>query len=119
MSEDSSAPKHPFRVTRSAQRGGPPLTVRQKQTLAAVDFLCPTSGSECDARAVASATGVRLGSIVVILHSLVDKRLVTRIEEGDGSFWAPTMTGRARVRHFPAEITNAIPNRPALKPAAR
>lgn len=98
MSTD--APKHPFRVTRSADRGGPPLTRPQQQVLGALDRLCPTSGSDCDARAVATATGLRLGGIVVILHSLVDKRLVRRFDEGDELFWTPTFDGRSRVRNF-------------------
>ncbi len=110
----SDAPKHPFRVTRSADRTGPPLTPPQRQVLAALDRLCPTSGSDCDARAVATATGLRLGAIVVILHSLDDKRLVTRFDEDDALFWTPTLTGRARVRHFRA---TAKPTKPTPDPA--
>jgi len=112
----SDAPKHPFRVTSSADRGGPPLTGRQKQVLGALDRLCPTSGSDCDARAVATATGLRLGGIVVILNSLVDKRLVTRFDEEDALFWTPTFDGRSRVRRFRKASTDTSAG-PANKPA--
>ncbi len=103
----SEAPKHPYRVTRSTDRSGPPLTATQKQVLAALDRLCPTPGSDCDARAVATTTGLRLGAVVVILHSLDDKRLVTRFDEEDALFWTPTLTGRARVRHHRAASATA------------
>ncbi len=114
----SDAPQHPFRVTRSADRSGPPLTEPQKQVLAALVALCPTSGSDCDARAVAGSSGLRLGAVVVILQSLVVKRLVTRFEEDDDAlFWTPSMTGRARVRHFQAVAGDRVAEPPKPNPA--
>jgi len=110
------APRHPFRVTRPHD-GGPPLSPQQKRTLAALVAVCPTAGSDCDARAVARPAGLRLNAVVVILHSLVDKRLVTRYEEAEGLFWAPTMTGRARVRVLPSDGADGGPAAPPAGPA--
>ncbi len=97
-----SPPHHPYRVTRRADLTGPPLTAAQQQVLATLTHLCPKPGSDCDARAVARFVDMRIGSVVVVLQSLVDKRLVVRYDEAEGPFWAPTMTGHARVRQLPA-----------------
>jgi DNA-binding MarR family transcriptional regulator len=93
-----SPPHHPYRVTRRADLTGPPLTAAQQQVLATLTHLCPKPGSDCDARAVAKSAGMRLGGVVVVLQSLVEKRLVMRMDDEDTSFWTPTLTGRARVR---------------------
>ncbi len=95
----SPAPHHPFRVTRRPDASGPPLTGPQQRVLTALVHLCPTSGTDAGTRAVAQAAGLRLGGVVVILQSLVGKRLVTRFDDAEAVYFAPTMTGRARVRH--------------------
>jgi hypothetical protein len=48
---------------------------------------------------VASASGLRHGAVVVILRSLAQRGLAYR-HEGEPEGWAPTMTGRARARHY-------------------
>lgn len=101
------APDNPFRVKKEFV--GPPLTASQQRVLATLVALCPESGADADARQVADAAGQRLGSVVVVLQSLEKKRLAV-MHEGDDAepdVWAPTMTGRQRVRHFPAEAAEA------------
>ena len=94
---------NPFRVQRRADPGGPPLSRPQQRVLAALTELCgPGAATEVTVREAAGASGVRLGSVVLILRSLADRRLVVHhegdTEEPEG--WSPTLTGRARVRHF-------------------
>ena len=91
-------PRHPYRVTRSAGRTGPPLTQPQLLTLKALVHLCPLPGTDADSRAVARVCGLRLGAVVVILQSLADKGLTLKYDETGGPFWTPSMTGHARVR---------------------
>ena len=98
-------PENPFRVGVRDDFAGPPLTQPQQRVLAALVALCPDSGCDVDARTVAEAADVRLGSVVVILRSLAKRRLALMHEaerDGESEGWAPTMTGRSRVRHFPA-----------------
>ena len=94
------APRHPYRVTR--RLAGPPLSGPQSQALATLVHLCPAPGSDTDAPAVARSAGMRHGSVVVILQSLTGKRLATCFEDAEPALWAPTMAGRARVRHAAA-----------------
>lgn len=94
------APRHPYRVTRRLD--GPPLSGPQRQTLAALVHLCPAPGADATAAAVARSGGMRHGPVVVILRSLATKGLCTCFEETEQPMWAPTMTGRARVRHAAA-----------------
>lgn len=80
---------------------GPPLTGPQQRVLAALVELSPEAGGDTAARAVAERAGLRLGSVVVILRSLAQKRLAIwhqaeSPDEEDG--WAPSMSGHARVR---------------------
>jgi DNA-binding MarR family transcriptional regulator len=98
------APQNPFRVTREFH--GPKLTRSQQRVLAALVAVCPDEGCDTDARAVAEAAGLRLGSVVVVLRSLEKQRLAILHpgEDGEPDGWTPTMTGRARVRHFPAAL---------------
>jgi hypothetical protein len=98
----SDAPSNPFRVKREGF-AGPPLTQSQQRVLAALVALCPEAGCDVDARAVSDAAELRLGSVIVVLRSL-EKRKLALMHEGEPEGWAPTMTGRSRVRHFrPAE----------------
>ena len=96
------APQNPFRVTREFT--GPKLTRSQQRVLAALVSVCPEDGCDVDGRTVSEAAGLRLGSVVVVLRSLEKQRLVILHpgEFGQPDGWMPTMTGRARVRHFPA-----------------
>ena len=99
----AEAPRNPFRVTREFD--GPPLTKSQQRVLASLVSLCPDSGSDADARAIATQAGARLGSVVLVLRSLVERRMAIfhpAEHEGEVDAWTPTMTGRSRVRHFPA-----------------
>lgn len=99
----SEPPPNPFRVNQREGFQGPPLTQPQQRVLTALVALCPDEGCDVDARAVADAAQLRLGSVVVVLRSLEKRRLVL-VHEGEPEGWAPTMTGRSRVRHFrPAE----------------
>ena len=98
----SGPPENPFRVTRRGGFDGPPLTAPQQRVLAALAALCPDSGCDISAREVAEAADIRLGSVVVILRSLAKRRLAILHEGGDDApeAWAPTISGRSRVRHF-------------------
>ena len=79
------------------------MTQPQQRVLSALVSLCPEDGRDVDARAVAEAADLRLGAVVIVLRSLEKRRLVM-VHEGEPEGWAPTMTGRSRVRHFrPAE----------------
>ena len=79
------------------------MTQPQQRVLSALVALCQDEGGDVDARTVAEAADLRLGSVVVVLKSLEKRRLVLS-HEGEPEGWAPTMTGRSRVRHFrPAE----------------
>jgi hypothetical protein len=99
----SDPPSNPFRVAPREGFAGPPLTQSQQRVLSALVALCPDSGCDVPAREVADAAKLRLGSVVVVLRSLVKRRLAL-VHEGEPEGWAPTMTGRSRVRHFrPAE----------------
>ena len=113
MSPQPEAPRHAFRVTRSAGRTGPPLTETQLRTLRALVHLCPLPGTDADGRAVARVVELRLGSVVVILQSLADKGLVLKYDEDDGCFWAPSITGHARARHQPSAAAMQADRRPA------
>jgi DNA-binding MarR family transcriptional regulator len=110
----SEAPHHPYRVTRAFE--GTPLTDSQRRVLTALVAICPDNGCDVDARKVAKAAGLRLGSVVVILQSLEKKRLVllheSEDDEPDG--WAPTMNGRSRVRHFPSGLGREPAEDPVL-----
>ena len=112
----SGPPENQFRVGVRDDFAGPPLTQPQQQVLSALVALCPDSGCDVDARAVADAAEVRLGSVVVILRSLAKRRLVLVHEperDGEREGWAPTMSGRSRVRHFrAAEEPAAHPEQP-------
>lgn len=82
---------------------GPPVTASQATVLATLVELCPDDGGDVSARAVAERTGQRLGSVVVVLRSLLKRRLAL-LHEGTDDAWAPTMSGRSRVRYTrPAE----------------
>ena len=98
----SNPPIHPYRVTREFT--GPRLTASQQRVLAALVSVCPDSGCDASARTVADAAGLRLGSVVLVLRSLEKMRLAHVLpgEAGEDEGWAPTLTGRSRVRHFPA-----------------
>ena len=95
-------PANPYRVTREFT--GPPLTRSQQRVLSALVALCPDTGCEVEARAVAEQAQLRLGSVVLVLRALEKQRLalVHLAEDGGPDCWAPTLTGRSRVRHFPA-----------------
>jgi hypothetical protein len=89
----------PYRVTRSHRRG-PRLTKPQQAILAALVHECPRPGDETLARAVADATKIRLGSVVVSLRNLARARLVVEHAaeiEGDEPTFAPSLIGRAAV----------------------
>lgn len=89
------------RVVRRRGWHGPPLTDPQQRVLAALVELSPEAGGDTDARTVAERAGLRLGSVVVILRSLAQKRLAIwhRAEhDGEEDGWAPSMSGHARVR---------------------
>jgi hypothetical protein len=94
----------PYRVKRRRDPGGAPLTEPQRRVLAALCELCPGAAGDVTSREVSAASGVRLGSAIVILRSLAQRRLAMRLEgdleAGEVEGWAPTMTGRARARHF-------------------
>jgi DNA-binding MarR family transcriptional regulator len=75
------------------------MTESQQQVLSALAALCPGSGQDVDARTVAERAEMRLGSVVVVLRSLEKRRLVL-VHDGEPEAWAPTMSGRARVRHI-------------------
>jgi hypothetical protein len=94
----------PYRVKRRRDPSGAPLTEPQRQVLAALCELCPGAAGDVTSREVATAAGVRLGSVIVILRSLAQRRLAMRLEgdhdAGESEGWAPTISGRARVRHF-------------------
>ena len=93
-------PRNPYRVTQQREGFvGPPLTQSQQRVLSALVSLCPEAGRDVDARAVSEVAELRLGSVVVVLRSL-EKRKLALVHEGDPEGWAPTMTGRSRVRHF-------------------
>lgn len=99
----SEPPSNPFRVNQREGFQGPPLTQPQQKVLSALVSLCPDDGRDVEARAVSELTQLRLGSVVVVLRSL-EKRKLALVHEGEPEGWAPTMTGRSRVRHFrPAE----------------
>jgi hypothetical protein len=104
----SEPPRNPFRVAQREGFIGPPLTQSQQRVLAALVALCPDSGCDVDARAISEAAQLRLGSVIVVLRSL-EKRKLALVHEGEGEpeGWAPTLTGRTRVRHF----------RPAVQPS--
>lgn len=104
-------PENLFRVTPREDFLGPPLTQPQQRVLAALVSLCPEAGAETDARAVAEAAGLRLGSVVLVLRAL-DKRRLAVVHDGDPPVWSPTMEGRTRVRHFPVP-ERPEPHRPA------
>jgi hypothetical protein len=94
----------PYRVKSRRDPSGAPLTEPQRQVLAALCELCPGAAGDVTSREVADAAGARLGSVIVILRSLAQRRLVMRHEgdheAGQVEGWAPTMSGRARARHF-------------------
>jgi hypothetical protein len=94
----------PYRVKRRRDPSGAPLTEPQRRVLAALCELCPGAAGDVTAREVATASRARLGSVIVILRSLAQRRLVMRhegdVQEAQPEGWAPTMTGRARARHF-------------------
>lgn len=90
-------PQRAFRVSPRGQ-DGPPITPTQMKVLQVLDALCAADGSDAGAQAVAEHAGVRKGSVVVVLRSLVERRLVL-LHEGSEDAWAPTMAGRSRVRH--------------------
>ena len=75
------------------------MTQPQQRVLSALVSLCPDEGCDVDARAVAETADLRLGAVVIVLRSLEKRRLVL-VHEGEPEGWAPTMTGRSRVRHF-------------------
>ena len=95
----SEPPPHPFRVNHGEGFQGPPLTQPQQRILRALVALCPADGCDVDARTVSEVAELRLGSVVVVLRSL-EKRGLALVHEGEPEGWAPTMTGRSRVRHF-------------------
>jgi DNA-binding MarR family transcriptional regulator len=96
-SDVGGPPDKPFRVN---QRDfvGPPITPSQHTVLSTLVNLCPESGSDATARQVADAADLRLGSVVVVLRSLAKRRLAM-LHEGSDDHWAPTMSGRSRIRH--------------------
>ena len=102
MSTSSPKDFQPYRVRRRSDPTGPPLTVPQQQVLAALLKLCPGAAGDVGAREVADTAGLRHGAVVVILRSLTQRGLALR-HEGAPEGWAPTMTGRARARHFRRE----------------
>jgi hypothetical protein len=105
----------PYRVKRRRDPSGAPLTEPQRRVLATLCELCPGAAGDVTARAVAKTSDVRLGSVIVILRSLAQRRLAMRhesdAETGQPEGWAPTMSGRARVRHFeaPAAADGLLP----------
>ena len=94
----------PYRVKRRRDPGGAPMTEPQRRVLAALCELCPGAAGDVTSREVSKASGIRLGSAIVILRSLAQRRLVMHhlgdLETEQPEGWAPTMTGRARARHF-------------------
>jgi DNA-binding MarR family transcriptional regulator len=92
-------PPGPSRLAARPGAPAPSLTEPQRRTLAALVELSPPTGGDVSAREVAQRTGDRLATTVLVLRGLAAKRLVVRNEaEGDEERWAPTLTGRARVR---------------------
>ena len=91
----STAPLHPFRVTRPA--AGPPLSQPQLTVLTALVQLCPTPGAGPPAAELAATTSMAHGSVVNVLRSLVAKGLALHGGDVSAPTWAPTMNGRARV----------------------
>jgi hypothetical protein len=105
----SEPPSNPFRVYQREGFQGPPLTQPQHRVLSALVSLCPEAGCDVSARAVSELADLRLGSVVVVLRSL-EKRRLALVHEGEPQGWAPTMTGRSRVRHFrPAAVERTEP----------
>ena len=102
-------PTSPYRVTREFK--GAPLTRSQQRILTSLVATCPEAGCDVDARTVAEHANLRLGSVVVVLRSLERQRLAVVHEGEDGrpDGWAPTLTGRSRVRHFPAQQPDGAP----------
>lgn len=90
-------PDNPFRV-KERDFVGPPITPSQQKVLTALVNLCPDDGNDATARQVADEAYIRLGSVVVVLRSLVKRRLAL-LHEDTEDHWSPTMSGRARIRH--------------------
>jgi hypothetical protein len=91
----SHSPDRPYRVIKRHDRFARPLTKPQERVLAALVHLCPGSGSETTARAVALSAGTRHGSVVLMLRNLEQLRLAIEHEDG---IWSPTGLARARFR---------------------
>jgi hypothetical protein len=110
----STPPSRPFRVAQRDDFTGPPLSQAQQRVLAALVAGCPEEGSDIDARTVAGRSDLRLGATVVVLRSLANRRLaIWHDDEPEG--WAPTMTGRSRVRHYRALQVEAAKRRGAAE----
>jgi hypothetical protein len=88
----------PYRAAAREPGGGQPLTPAQERALGALVELCPEPGQDVLSGAVSKRSGLPPGSVVTVLRSLGQRRLVVAHDEGDRTVWAPTLPGRARVR---------------------
>jgi hypothetical protein len=98
MTDPSLSPSfQPYRVKPRRDPCGTPLNPPTQRVLVALVDLCPCAAGDVAASDLARRTGVRQGSVVVILRTLVDRGLALR-HAGEPEGWAPTMTGRIRAR---------------------
>jgi hypothetical protein len=88
---------HPYRVKPRREPAGAALKPPSQRVLAALVERCPGTAGDVGAAELAELTGIRRGSVVVILRTLVGYGLALR-HPGQPESWAPTMTGRVRAR---------------------
>jgi hypothetical protein len=94
----------PYRVKPRRAPAGAPLNPPSERVLAALVELCPRAAGDVGAAELARVTGIRQGSVVVILRTLAGYGLALH-HAGEPASWAPTMTGRVRARF----VTGATP----------
>jgi hypothetical protein len=87
----------PYRVKPRREPAGAPLNPPTERVLGALVERCPRAAGDVGAAELAELTGIRQGSVVVILRTLVAYRLAMH-HPGEPQSWAPTMTGRVRAR---------------------
>jgi hypothetical protein len=88
---------HPYRVKPRREPAGPHLNPPTQRVLAALVELCPRAAGDVRAAELARLTGIRQGSVVVILRTLAGHGLALR-HPGAPESWAPTLSGRVRAR---------------------
>jgi DNA-binding IclR family transcriptional regulator len=87
----------PYRVKPRGGASGAALHPPTERVLAVLVGLCPVAAGDVTTSEIAERSGIRQGSVVVILRTLVGYGFAMR-HAGEPESWAPTMAGRVRAR---------------------